>query len=413
MRGDGVVTYVARRSVRAGVRQTIHYRCVVAVLPAAIGSGVNRNRVAVGDGLVLRRNGEECLSYGYLAVNEGDVVVSGTDTTRRNGIFAYIARRSVNAGVRYLACECCCIIVALPAGIGNGVCRYSVAVRHILVIRGCGQRSLGNRYCYRIYSGRILMVEVAQYAVVNIVRAGAHSLRQVGLPAIQQGRVETVLEGTVCGLTGCDEGLVRCVINERVNSRRRGIGNRRLGDDRYNRVSDVVRMSLAHELIIYYVRGREGSLRQVGTPFAVIDTVLDMTFLRLTGGDQSLSRSVIYERVISHRIGGDDRCINSLDAESFFKEVACFDIPANEFVAVEVRSRIGDMEQCYSLVLELAVLTDIRYVVLNLRYEDSPCFLCIGQFGIVAYQCFRSIDQRVVFVASDIDGVLDNRIIVD
>ena len=301
----------------------------------------------------------------------------------------------------------------MPAGIGNGICRYSVAVDNILIIRSSGQLSLGDRHSYRINSRRIEVVEVTLYAVVNTIRTGIFCLRQRRLPTILQGRIETVLEGTVVGLTGCDEGLVRCSINESVVSRRRGIGNRSLGNRYIDRIRDVVRVSLAHELIIYYVCGREGSLRQFGTPFAVIDTILDMTFLRHTGGDQGLCHAVIHERIICHRIGGDDRCINSLDAETFLKEVACFDIPANELVTVKLRSRIRNMEQCYFLILQFAILTDIRYVVLNLRYEIRPSLLGVSEFcyNFGIYQCFRSIAQCVEFLASGLDSSFDSRVI--
>ena len=94
-RNDRVLAYVARRSVFAGVNQTTYNRCTVGVLEAAIGSGVGWNSIAVGDGLVLSRNGEECLSNSYLTVDEGDGIVSSIYTTRSDGIFAYVARRSV------------------------------------------------------------------------------------------------------------------------------------------------------------------------------------------------------------------------------------------------------------------------------------------------------------------------------
>ena len=96
-RNDGVLVYVARRSVLAGVNQTAYNRSTVGVLPAAIGSGVGRNSITVGDGLVLSRNGEECLSNSYLTVDEGDGIVSSRNTARSDRIVAYIAGRSVVA----------------------------------------------------------------------------------------------------------------------------------------------------------------------------------------------------------------------------------------------------------------------------------------------------------------------------
>ena len=305
----------------------------------------------------------------------------------------------------------------MPAGIGNGVCRYSVAVDNVLIIRSSGQRSLGDRHSYGSSRNRIEVVEVTLYAVVNTIRTGIFCLRQRRLPAIRESRIETVLEGAVVGLAGCDEGLVRCGINEVFNSRRRGIGYRHFGDSSHRRFrSDIIRMSFAHEFIIDRVYARDSSLRQICAPalrLFRIETVLNMTFLSYTGFNQFLCQAVVCERVEALRIGGDDRCINSLNTQTFFKEVACFDIPANELVTVEVRSRIRDMEQRYFLVLEFAVLTDIRYVVLNQRYEIRPSLLGVGEFCyyFVIYQCFGSIDQCVVFLASRLDSSFDSRVI--
>ena len=171
------------------------------------------------------RSGESRIGFvnNECTLDIGNVVVSRSLSGRGDVVLAYVAADGIVAHITQFARQHVSRqVAALQTIVGDAEARSGIAVNDLFVLRGDGQRSLGDGYLKR--AGDVLLLVAVGSLVINGVTARIGCGRQVG--AVLAVLAYLVLEGEACYLTGSDERLRLAGIDESGYSLRQSNGSR-------------------------------------------------------------------------------------------------------------------------------------------------------------------------------------------
>ncbi len=183
-----------------------------------------RVRHRIREGRIGFENAERTLDI-------GDVVVSRSLSGRGDVIRSYVAAGGIVARVCQFACQHVSRqVAALQTVVGYAEARSGKAVNNFFVLRGDGQRSLGDGYRNRFRSDVVVVVGVTLYLVIYSIGSGIQNLRQ-GVHPVRV--VEAVEERTVRALACGNQCLLLAGINEFLHCLRRSENGIRLVDGQF------------------------------------------------------------------------------------------------------------------------------------------------------------------------------------